>query len=100
MEATETLPAPDLTAQGDDKWQRERQAFYRMLPDLLHSHRGQFVAIHEGQVVESGRDKLQVARRAYDRFGYVPIFVSRIEEQPRPPVRIPSPRLVRDRDQA
>jgi hypothetical protein len=34
------------------------------------------VAIHEGQVVESGSDKLDIAGRAYARFGYVPIFVT------------------------
>jgi hypothetical protein len=27
-------------------------------------------------VVESGDDKLAILMRAYDRFGYVPIFVS------------------------
>ncbi|HMF38773.1 MAG TPA: hypothetical protein VKF17_19195 [Isosphaeraceae bacterium] len=53
----------------------------------------QYVAIHEGQVVESGSDKLEVARRAYSRFGYVPIFVSRVTDEPIAPVRVPSPRL-------
>jgi len=43
--------------------------------------------------VESGSDKLEVARRAYSRFGYVPIFVSRVTDEPIAPVRVPSPRL-------
>jgi hypothetical protein len=98
MESTKILPAPNLSARTDDKWHRESQAFYRSLPDLLRTHRGQHVAIHEGRVVESGSNKLEVARRAYDRFGYIPIFVSRVEEQPRPPLRVPSPGLVRGGD--
>ena len=37
MSAIETLPAPELcfAAPVDDKWERERRAFVRMLPDPL-----------------------------------------------------------------
>jgi hypothetical protein len=94
MHATETRPAPVLPDRNDWKWDQERQAFRRLLPELLTMHRGQFVAIHEGRVVESGEDKIDVARRSYGRFGYVPIFVYRVEPYPAVPVRIPSPRLV------
>jgi hypothetical protein len=37
-----------------------------------------------------------VAERAYARFGYVPIFVSRVTEHPLKPIRMPSPRVLRD----
>ncbi len=94
MPATETLPAPGLPEIGEDKWRREQRAFHRLLPHLLESYRGKYVAIHEGKVVESGSDKLDVAGRAYARFGYVPIFVSLVTDQLRAPVRIPSPRLL------
>lgn len=96
MPSVESLPAPDLTAPGEDKWRREQRAFHRLIPDLLLSHRGLFVAVHEGCVVESGDDKVKVAQRAYNRFGYVPIFVSRVVEYPAPTVRIPSPRRAGD----
>ena len=46
--------------------------------------------------MESGTDKLDVARRAYARWGYVPIFVSRVTERPLAVIRIPSPRVIRD----
>jgi hypothetical protein len=92
MSQIETLAAPELPPPADDKWRREQRAFQRLLPALLTSHRGQFVAIHEGRVVEAGADKLDVAARAYHRFGYVPIFVSLVADQPAAPVRIPSPR--------
>jgi hypothetical protein len=93
MSTTEIQAAPILPTPIDDKWRREQRAFRKLLPDLLRLHRDQFVAIHEGQVVESGGDKLEVARRAYSRFGYVPIFVSRVTDEPIAPVRVPSPRL-------
>ena len=69
MASIETLPAPDLSARHDDKWRREQRAFHHLLPELLGTHPDRFVAIHEGRVVESGDDKLAVARRAYERFG-------------------------------
>jgi hypothetical protein len=62
MRSIETLPAPDLSASDDDEWMRERGAFHRLLPELLRDHRGEFVAIHEGRVVGSGVDKVEVAR--------------------------------------
>ena len=95
MSTTELLPAPVLPTPPEDKFRKEQQAFYRLLPELLRTHRDQYVAIHEGQVVESGPDKLEVARLAYSRFGYIPIFVSQVTERPLKPFRIPSPRLVR-----
>jgi hypothetical protein len=90
MNPTDMLPAPVLPIPLEDKWRREQYAFRRLLPGLLATHQGQYVAIHEGQVVESGDDKLVVARRAYARFGYIPIFVSLVTEGPIAPIRIPS----------
>ena len=53
------LPQPPET-----KWQRERRAFLRLLPSLLPTHLGQYVAIHEGKVVENGPGLVPVALRA------------------------------------
>jgi hypothetical protein len=96
MSDTELLPAPILPAPPQDKFRREQQAFHRLLPELLRTHRDQYVAIHEGQVVESGADQIEVAERADARFGYIPILVTLVTDRPRPVVRIPSPRLVRE----
>jgi hypothetical protein len=92
MASTETLPAPDLLERQEDKWRREQRAFHHLLPELLRTHSDRFVAIHEGRLVESGDDKLDVARRAYERFGYIPIFISRVVAGPATLVRVPSPR--------
>jgi hypothetical protein len=92
MSSMETLPAPDLSAPHEDKWRREQRAFRQLLPELLRTHLGEFVAIHEGRVVESGVEKLDVARRAYERFGYIPIFISRVVADSPAPARMPSPR--------
>ena len=94
MSSLDILPAPALPVPPEDKWRRERRAFHRLLPELLKNHQGQYVAIHDGQAVESGTEKLEVAGRAYARFGYVPIFVSLVTDQPLAPIRIPTPRPV------
>jgi Family of unknown function (DUF5678) len=95
MDKQETYPAPVLNLRPpDDKWQREYHAFLRLLPGLLETHRGKYVAVHEGKVVDSGEDLVSVALRSYDRFGYVPIYVDLVAEHPLPPIRIPTPRLV------
>ena len=94
MNLTDTMPVPLLPIPPDDKWHCEIDAFRALLPTHLHSHRDMFVAIHDGTVVEFGRDKLEVAARAYARFGYVPIFASLVTDRPQPIARIPTPRFV------
>ena len=99
MACTETLPAPVLPAPPEDKFRKEQQAFHRLLPELLRTHRDQYVAIHELRVEDSGPDQIEVAEHAYARFGYLPILVTLVTHQPRPVIRIPSPGLLRNRDQ-
>jgi hypothetical protein len=85
------LPQPLET-----EWQRERRAFLRLLPSLLPSYRGQYVAIHEGKVVESGPELVPVALRAHQRYGNVPIYVDLVTDEPARIVRISGPRLAQD----
>ena len=63
-------------------FERERAAFYRLLPGLLTTHRGQYVAIHEEQVVESGPNRLEVAMRVLQRVGNLDIYVGLVSDQP------------------
>jgi len=97
---SETLPAP-LVSLGPPpltKWEREYRAFLRLLPQLLATHRGQYVAIHEEQVVDSDANDVALILRVHARVGYVPVFVDRVTEQPAPPARIPHYREYRPRE--
>jgi hypothetical protein len=78
----------------EDKWHRERRAFWRLLPELLKTHRGKYVAVHNGQVVESGDDEVALALRAYRQHGYVPIYVGLVTDEPPRVERIPTPRII------
>ncbi len=87
-------PAPELT-----KGEREYQAFLGLLPQLLTTHRGKYVAIHDGQVVDSDTDDVALILRVHARVGYVPIHVGLVTDQP-PIVRIPHYREYRPRGSA
>jgi hypothetical protein len=54
MSTSETalLPAPssDWRPAVRDKWASKFEAFQRLLPQLLETHRGEYVVIHEGLV--------------------------------------------------
>jgi hypothetical protein len=78
-----TVPPPR------SKWEREYRAFLQLLPQLLATHRGQFVAIHEGQVVDSDDDEIALALRVYAKYGYIQLHIGRVVEQPPPLARIP-----------
>ena len=82
-------PAAPSTA-----FERERAAFHRILPELLNSHRGEWVAIVEEQAVEFGPDFSSVIRRVRERFGQRPVYVQEILEKPRV-YKIESPLVIR-----
>lgn len=92
---TETFPAPMLTPlpSKNEKWEREYAAFLEMLPELLQTHRNRFVAVHEERVVDCGDDKIALALRVYEKYGYIPIYVGLVSVE-RPIVRIPTFRVL------
>jgi hypothetical protein len=97
MSTAEVFSPPALggTGPASGKWAREYEAFLRLLPGLLQSHRGQYVAVHDGKVVGAGPDKLVVARKAYQEFGPVEILVRFVTDEPPRVVRIASPQVDR-----
>lgn len=70
----------------------EREAFQRLLPELLKTHRGQFVAIHGGRVVDADADERALARRVLAR-RYDPVYIQEVREEPRI-YELPSPEAV------
>jgi len=92
--AVRTVPAIPPPVPDHPKLKQEYEAFMQMLPQLLKTHYGQYVAIHEGKVVESGGDKVGVALRSYARFGKVPIYVHLVTDRPQPLERIPWRRVL------
>lgn len=78
-----------------EKALRERAAFYRLLPELLKTHRGKVVAIHNEQLIATGDDTLPVAHEAYRQIGRrVDLYVAPVLER-QPVERLGGPREVR-----
>ncbi|TEU21796.1 MAG: type II toxin-antitoxin system Phd/YefM family antitoxin [Anaerolineales bacterium] len=90
-----------VAGQDDDTWrqeqlqrlQPEREAFQRLLPELLKTHKGQFVAIHKGKMVDADTDNRELAKRIYARKLF-PVYIQLVSEKPRV-IELPSPEEVR-----
>lgn len=79
---------------ADDKWLREKLAFYRLLPTLLGSLRGKWVAIHNEAVFEVGDSLHGVLALVGERLPKTDIYIQLVDEK-MPVVRMSSPRLAR-----
>jgi hypothetical protein len=91
------IDAPNIESPGsaqDPRWRREYEAFMRLLPELLKTHAGKYVAVHNAAIVAVGDTFRDAAVAAYQRVGYVPLHVGLVSKTPRQPVRVPSPRVV------
>jgi hypothetical protein len=62
-------------------WLRERAAFERM-QSRLDAHRGRWVAVHRGKVIDVGDDEDALDARVQRRLGEAPFFVGRVGAAP------------------
>ena len=79
----------------DQKLKAEVQAFERMHPQLVKQYLGQFVAVHEGQIVDADVDFETLFLRVEKRLGDVPVLIRPVSVEPTPELRAPGPRLER-----
>jgi hypothetical protein len=71
---------------------KDRAAFQEMLPTLLKTHNGKWVAIFKGELVDSAENISELSKRVYAHWGYQAIYMDEVRAEPRV-YRIPSPRL-------
>lgn len=66
-----------------DIFLRQREAFMKMKNDLLKdsTYVGKFVAVYREEVVDFDEDNRKLARRVYDKFGYVPIYIGKVQQE-------------------
>lgn len=65
-----TLTPPELS-----KLDREYKAFLRLLPSLLETYKGKYVAIHEEKVIGSDEDPIRLIKRVQEVVGQQSIHV-------------------------
>jgi hypothetical protein len=73
----------------------EAAAFEGLKPELLKTHRGQFVAIYQGQVAGAGDDELELLKQMDQRFGNVPYYIELVAENTPRRARMPSVRVAK-----
>lgn len=76
-----------------NKIRAETKAFDRQYDSLLKKYRGQFVAIHEGQIIGHDPDLRILHLKVFNEFGQIPILLKQVMEQPERELQFRSPRL-------
>ena len=96
MNETTVHTAPEISwpMVSPDKWDDEHRAFVAQHDDLIRRFPGEYVAIHVGQVVGHGSDKIAVALKAYREHGRVAIYVGLVSESSATPERQPTFRTI------
>lgn len=56
----------------------EIAAFERMKPELLKTHKGKYVAIVDGKLVDSSRSKATLVKRAYSKYGRRTMLIRKV----------------------
>ena len=75
-----------------EKIEAEARAFEGMHETLKEQYFGQFVAVHNGQVVDADADFEAVFLRVQTRFGRIPVLIRRLSEEPTTELHFRSPR--------
>ena len=96
MAQPDTLPAvelaPDDASEKSARFEAEKKSFWALREQLLDQYEGQYVAIHEGCVVDHDPDKIRLGLRVYRKLGYQPIYVQWVSRRGLPVRRFASPR--------
>ena len=78
------------TAEPEYRYRLERAEFQRMLPELLRTHAGRFVMVHDGQVWGADTSRNVLVRRFFAQHaGGTPVHIGFVG--PRPVVHLPTP---------
>ena len=78
------------------KIQRESRAFDGMREELLAKYRGQYVAIHNGEVVAHAPDLQSLHAQVFERFGQTPILHKQVTDEPERDIRTHGLRVSRE----
>ena len=70
-----------LDKMAREKIATERQALEAHYADILPIYAGQYVAMHQGRVVDSDTDARALYLRIRARYGYIPVLIRRVTPQ-------------------
>lgn len=65
----------------EDEFGKQKQAFENISPEELAPYHGQFVAAIDGKIVDSDKDMMELDQRILDRYGDVPVYITKVGER-------------------
>ncbi len=74
-----------------DKWLCEQRAFFRMLPEMLKTLRGKWVAVYGEQVIEIGDSMQSVLNKVRERLPKGELYIQLVDDK-LPVAKMLSPR--------
>jgi hypothetical protein len=80
------------------KIEREQQLYEAQHTDLLAGYQGQYIAMHEGKVVDQDVDRIALSRRIRQHYGRTAVLITQVREEPRLIINLRSPRRHRDQE--
>jgi hypothetical protein len=89
----ETVLRAFLDEEADRKLDRELEAFRAMHADLLASYRDEYVAIHQGRVIDHDLDELALFLRIDEQYPDVPVLIRKVRPEVEEVYTIRSPRF-------
>lgn len=63
-------------------FEHEKECFEQMKEDLLKTYEGEYVAIYRGEVVDHGKNQIEVLNRVYKKYGYVEVYCHLVTKKP------------------
>lgn len=94
-ESTGTVAQELFENPADEKIQREKAFFAAQQPALQRRYPGEFVAIHEGRVIDHDPNLAMLHRRVVKVVGAMPVLLKRVDDPVNRELILRSPRLER-----
>lgn len=66
-----------------EKIHEETEAFWNMQAELVAKYEGEYVAVHQGQVVDHDSDLFRLEQRVVKHFGESAVLIAPVTEAPR-----------------
>ena len=74
--------------------EREQEAYRTMLPKLLDQYESQYVAIHNGEVIDYDPDKIALVGRIHHSLPDAVVLIKKVTTNPDQVIHMRSPRLI------
>ncbi|MEK7326887.1 MAG: DUF5678 domain-containing protein [Chloroflexota bacterium] len=81
-----------LREQQRAKLDNEIEAYEAMHPEIKKKHFGQWVAVHNRQLVDHDPDRVELYRRVRVRYGRMSVLIRQVREQPVEEIWVQTPK--------